>query len=203
MPARTERRANGLRILTGAHASVRALRRAGYVAEIHGNKLWNSSFLLMEYLKKRPLPAGTRVLEIGCGWGLLSIFCAKRFGAVAHGIDADANVLPYMQLHAELNGVEVTSEKKTFAQLTTKMLADYDLVVGGDICFWDDLNRDLFNLIRRAQKAGVGTVMIADPCRPPFTALAERCEATLPNAERRTLHLSRPVKASGQILIVR
>ncbi|MEE2891356.1 MAG: methyltransferase domain-containing protein [Pseudomonadota bacterium] len=203
MPARTERRANGLRILTGAHASVRALRRAGHVAEIHGNKLWNSSFLLMEHLKKHPLPAGTRVLEIGCGWGLLSIFCAKRFGAVAHGIDADANVQPYMHLHAELNGVEVTSEKKTFAQLTTKMLADYDLVVGGDICFWDDLNRDLFNLIRRARKAGVGTVMIADPCRPPFTALAERCEATLPNTERRTVHLSRPVKASGQILIVR
>ena len=203
MPARTERRANGLRILTGAHASVRALRRAGHVAEIHGNKLWNSSFLLMEHLKKHPLPAGTRVLEIGCGWGLLSIFCAKRFGAVAHGVDADANVQPYMHLHAELNGVEVTSEKKTFAQLTTKMLADYDLVVGGDICFWDDLNRDLFNLIRRARKAGVGTVMIADPCRPPFTALAERCEATLPNTERRTVHLSRPVKASGQILIVR
>ena len=203
MPARTERRANGLRILTGAHASGRALRRAGHVAEIHGNKLWNSSFLLMEHLKKHPLPAGTRVLEIGCGWGLLSIFCAKRFGAVAHGVDADANVQPYMHLHAELNGVEVTSEKKTFAQLTTKMLADYDLVVGGDICFWDDLNRDLFNLIRRARKAGVGTVMIADPCRPPFTALAERCEATLPNTERRTVHLSRPVKASGQILIVR
>ncbi|MCH2100184.1 MAG: class I SAM-dependent methyltransferase, partial [Pseudomonadales bacterium] len=184
MPARTERRANGLRILTGAHASVRALRRAGHVAEIHGNKLWNSSFLLMEHLKKHPLKAGTRVLEIGCGWGLLSIFCAKRFGAVAHGIDADANVQPYMHLHAELNGVEVTSEKKTFAQLSTKMIADYDLVLGGDICFWDDLNRDLFNLIRRARKAGVGTVMIADPCRPPFTALAERCEATLPNTER-------------------
>ena len=202
MSRTTQRRANGLTILTAAHPRMRALKRAGHVAEIHGHRLWNSSFLLMEHLKKHPPPAGARILEIGCGWGLLGIWCAKRFGARVRGIDADAHVLPYLRLHAELNGVEIGCERRTFEQLTGRELAAFDLILGGDICFWDEMTRALYNLIRRARRAGAGTVMIADPCRPPFTALAERCEARLPDAGRVDVRLTRPVRASGQILIV-
>ena len=202
MPQPTRRRANGLTILTSGDPAIRRLRRAGHVAEIHGNKLWDSSFMIMEHLKKHPLPGGTRVLEIGCGWGLLGVFCAKRFGAEVHGIDADENVLPYLDLHAELNGVTLTRERKTFEQLTTRYLEDFDVVLGGDICFWDEMTRQLYNLIRRAQKAGVRQIMIADPCRPPFTELAERCEARMDDARRVSVTLRRPVQASGQILIV-
>lgn len=199
MPTRTE----GLTILDGSHPSIRALKRAGHVAEIHGNKLWNSSFLVMEHLRRNPLPKGSRVLEIGCGWGLLGIWCAKRFDARVSAIDADANVLPYLQLHAELNDVEVSAERKTFEQLTTRYLADFDVILGGDICFWDEMTRQLYNLIRRAQRAGVEAVMIADPCRPPFTDLAERCEANMDGAHRVDVRVTRPRRATGQILIVR
>ncbi len=203
MSTRTQYRTGGLTVLTSAHPRMRALKRAGHVAEIHGNKLWNSSFLVMEHLKKHPLKKGARVLEIGCGWGLLGIWCAKRFDASVHGIDADANVLPYLRLHAELNGVAMSCERKTFDQLTTGFLANFDVILGGDICFWDELARQLYNLIRRAKRAGVGTVMIADPCRPPFTELAERCEARLEDAGRVDVRVTRPKRATGQILIVR
>jgi predicted nicotinamide N-methyase len=202
MPKPTRRRANGLTILGASDPAIRRLRRAGHVAEIHGNKLWDSSFMIMEHLKKHPLPVGTRVLEIGCGWGLLGVFCAKRFGAAVHGIDADENVLPYLDLHAELNRVTITRQKRTFEQLTTRYLEDFDVILGGDICFWDAMTRQLYNLIRRSQRAGVSRVMIADPCRPPFTELAERCEARMDHARRVTVTLRRPVQASGQILIV-
>ena len=135
MPAPTQRRANGLTVLSSSDPRMRALRRAGHVAEIHGNKAWKASFLLMEHLKRHPLPEGARVLELGCGWGLLGMFCAKRFGSRVHGIDADAHVLPYLQLHADLNGVTLTAERRRFDQLTTAFLGDFDAIVGADICF--------------------------------------------------------------------
>jgi predicted nicotinamide N-methyase len=202
MPARTQRRANGLTILSSSDPRMRALRRAGHVAEIHGNKAWNASFLLMEHLKRHPLPRSARVLELGCGWGLLGMFCAKRFGSRVHGIDADAHVLPYLELHAALNGVELTAGRRRFDQLTTAFLGDFDVIVGADICFWDTLGRDLWNLIRRARKAGVERIRIADPGRPPFTELAERCEARFDDAVRVHKEIRRPVQTRGEILAI-
>jgi predicted nicotinamide N-methyase len=200
--APTFRRINGLVCLDTRDPRMRRLRRAGHVAEIHGNRLWNSSFLVMDYLKRHPLPSGTRVLELGCGRGLLGLFCAKRFGARVHGIDADPNVLPYLQLHAEVNGLTMTAERRSFDRLTSAFLGEFDLIVGADICFWDDLSRQLRNLIRRARRGGAGRVMIADPGRPPFHALAEHCAARLDAVEQMEMRLRRPVRVTGELLIV-
>lgn len=196
------RRINGLVCLDTRDPRMRRLRRAGHVAEIHGNRLWNSSFLLMDYLKRHPLPAGSRVLELGCGRGLLGLFCAKRFGARVHGIDADPNVLPCLQLHAEVNGLTMTAERRTFDRLTGAFLGEFDLILGADICFWDDLGRQLRNLIRRARRGGAGRVMIADPGRPPFHDLVDSCMARLETVAHREVRIRRPVRATGELLIV-
>ena len=197
------RRALGLKILNANHKDIRRLKREGYQAELHGNKFWNSSFLVMDYLRKYPPRRKARILEIGCGWGLLGLYCAKNFDARVTGIDADANVFPYLQLHADLNGVSMKTEKKSFQQLTIQYLKDYDLILGADICFWDEMTGLLMNLINRSRKAGVRQVMIADPCRPPFTDLAQRCQEKFDDVEIVEKFLSRPVRASGEILIVR
>ncbi|MDA0789191.1 MAG: methyltransferase domain-containing protein [Proteobacteria bacterium] len=202
MPTRTMRRAFGLTILNSQHNDVRKLKREGNVPEIHGNKFWNSSFLIMDYLRKHPPGKQTRVLEIGCGWGLLGLYCAKTFGCSVHGIDADENVLPYLELHAEANGVTMTSEQKTFEALNTRYLSRFDLIVGADICFWDEMTGVLFNLIGRARRAGVKQVMIADPCRPPFNDLVEKTRTRFDDVTVVDSHLKRPVNASGEILIV-
>ncbi|MBL6691009.1 MAG: methyltransferase domain-containing protein [Pseudomonadales bacterium] len=203
MATATHRQALGLKILNGKHPRVRQLKRDGYVAEIHGNKFWNSSYLIMSYLKKHPLPKKTRVLEIGCGWGLLGIYCNKEFGNKVHGIDADENVLPYLELHAEINKAKMTGEKKTFNQLTVDYLKDFDVILGADICFWDDMTKQLYKLMGRARKAGVKQIMISDPCRPPFNELAAKCQDKLEDVELVEKFLKRPVNASGEILIVR
>ena len=197
------RRAFGMKILNARHPQVQQLKRDGNEAEIHGHKFWNSSYLIMDYLQRHPLKKGTRVLEIGCGWGLLGQYCARRFGCRVHGIDADRNVLPYLELHAKFNGVEMTAEKKTFKQLSTDYLRRFDLILGADICFWDEITDELYLLIKRARRAGVKEVMIADPCRPPFNELSERCTEQLEDVEVVEKYLSRPVNASGEILIVR
>ena len=203
MTIRNQRTAFGLKILNSNHKEIRRLKRAGYIADIHGNKFWNSSFLIMDYLKKHPLKKNLKVLEIGCGWGLLGIYCARQFDAQVTGIDADENVLPYMQLHAEQNGVCIEGKKMTFQQLTTAKLQDFDIIVGADICFWEEMSGMLLNLIKRAKKAGVSQVIIADPCRSPFTDLAQRCQKIYgEQAQIEGKWLKRPVNASGEILAV-
>ncbi|MBC80329.1 MAG: SAM-dependent methyltransferase [Gammaproteobacteria bacterium] len=202
MPTNTMRRAHGLKILNARHKEIRRLKREGHVAEIHGNKFWNSSFLIMDHLRRHPLAKRTRVLEIGCGWGLLGLYCAKRFGCRVHGIDADAHVLPYLQLHADVNEVKMMAEKKTFQQLTVDYLSNFDLILGADICFWDELTPVLINLMNRAQKAGVKEIMIADPCRPPFNDLSNKAQERFDEVTVVEKFLSKPVRASGEILIV-
>lgn len=198
----SSRKAYGLTILKSSHAEIRRLKREGHEPELHGNKFWNSSYLIMEYLKKHPLKKKSRVLEIGCGWGLLGIHCAKKFDAKVSGIDLDENVGPYLDLHAEINGVKMTFEKRSFQQMTLERLKKFDIIFGSDICYWDEMTPVLFNLIKRAKKAGVKQVMIADPCRPPFNDLSERCQNYFDNVEVVEKWIGKPVKASGEILIV-
>lgn len=198
-----ERRSFGLRILKSGHKEIRQLKKAGHEPEIHGHRFWNSSYLIMDYLKKHPIRKRARVMEIGCGWGLLGIYCAKMFDARVTGIDADKHVLPYMELHARINGVKVKMEKNSFEKITTERLSKVDIILGADICFWDDMTASLYNLIRRALRAGVKQIIIADPCRPPFTELSLRCMNRLANADTIERAVTRPVHASGELLIVR
>ena len=117
----------------------------------------------MDYLTHQGLPEGSRVMEVGCGWGLAGIYCAKNFGARVTGIDADDNVFPYLDLHAEINGVEVKTKKARFEELKKKTLAKQDLIIGGDICFWDEMIDPLYDLVKKARKAGVAQIILADP----------------------------------------
>ena len=94
-----EIRAYGVRVLLSHHPEIRRLKRHNHPTN-HGNKFWTSSWLLMDYFKKNGLEQETRVLEIGCGWGLAGIYCAKKHGAVVTGVDVDSEVLPFSRLHA-------------------------------------------------------------------------------------------------------
>ena len=141
-------------------------------------------------------------MEIGCGWGLLGIFCAKHFDARVTATDADRNVFPFLDLHAEINGVQIATERARFERLTLERLKSVDVLLGADVCFWDELTPVLFNLVKRALKAGVKQIIIGDPSRSPFTELAERC-GTFDNVSVIARSMTRPVHASGELLIVR
>ena len=171
-PRRKYRQAYGIRLLLSHHPEVRKLKRSS-APSVHGNKLWKSTWLLMDYLHRRGLPAGVRVMEIGCGWGLLGIYCAKKYGARVISVDVDPEVFPFLRLHAEVNEVQISTMKKGFDGLRTTHLQQVDALVGADICFWDTLVRPLKNLILRALRAGVKQVLISDPGRSPFEEVGE------------------------------
>jgi 2-polyprenyl-3-methyl-5-hydroxy-6-metoxy-1,4-benzoquinol methylase len=133
-----ELNAYGIKVLLSPHPAIRRLKR-GFRPNSHGNRFWWSSWLLMDYFRRNGLPGGSRILEVGCGWGLLSIYCAKKHNAVATGADIDRNVLPYGMFHAQINNVNVDFIQKGFEQLRKKDLEKYDIILGADICFWDDM----------------------------------------------------------------
>ncbi|QIL89036.1 class I SAM-dependent methyltransferase [Microbulbifer harenosus] len=189
----------GLTVRKNAHPDMRRLRREAGDASLHGNKFWKSSCLTMDYLTKNPLIKGARVLDLGCGWGLGGIFCAKAFDAKVTSLDADPSVFPFAEYHAALNGVEIKTWHCRYEKVTQAALAEFDAVIGTDICFWDKLEAPLFNLTRRALRAGVDRIVLVDPGRPPFRQLAERAVEKL-DAGYFEWQTQRPIKATGCIL---
>src|SRR2546426_5447990 len=126
-----ERQVYGLTMLHPSHPEVRRLQYDAARPSLHGHKVWPTSFVLMDYLQQRGVPPQARVLELGCGWGLVGIACAKTFQAQVTGLDADAAGFSYLQLHAQRNGGHLATRQGTLADLGAQGLAAVDLIRGG------------------------------------------------------------------------
>ena len=138
-------------------------------------------------------------MEIGCGWGLAGIYCAKQYGAIVTGVDIDAEVFPYLRLHADINKVHVATLHQKFNKLKETDVQDIDVVIGADICFWDKMVFPLKRFIRRALNAGVKEVIIADPARSPFEKLSKYF-VKKGKGETLDWHAQRPRNIKGQLL---
>ncbi|WP_317930085.1 class I SAM-dependent methyltransferase [Halioxenophilus sp. WMMB6] len=167
------REAFGLTLLKNSHPDIRRLKRQTANTTLHGNKFWQAASVLIDYLQEFPPEPGSRILEIGCGWGLAGIFCAKQYGCEVVALDADESVFPFLEHHALLNQVQVDTVQMGTEAVTTEQLAGFDLVIGSDICFWESLTQALGEFIERAIDADIERMVIADPGRPTFRTLAE------------------------------
>lgn len=201
MPNEDYHYVNDLIILKKKHHLIKHINKNFSDPEIHGTKVWGSSFLIMDYLMDQPPEPGSDILEVGCGWGLLGIFCAKHFDAQVTATDADANVFPYLDAHSVLNDVEVETLVARYEELKIKDIKGFDYVLGGDICFWDELVEPLYTLVKKAVKAKVGTIIIADPGRPPFLKLAKRCIQEF-GGELLDYSIKKPRKVDGSLLVI-
>lgn len=189
----------GLKIYRKNHPKLKRLLAKTDSPEIHGDKIWFSSYFIMDHLESRPPLRKSRVMEIGCGWGLLGIYCAKYYGARVTAVDADRYVFPFLNAHAILNDVQITTCTRRYEDLKTKELHSQDMVLGGDICFWDKLVPPLYHLINKSLRAGVGKIVIADPGRKPFLKLAKRCRKQF-GAELYEWDIKQPKKTQGYLL---
>ncbi|MFK7828418.1 MAG: methyltransferase [Congregibacter sp.] len=170
-----QHRFRGVVMPTSSHPAIRRVKRLHDAPAIHGNKVWKSSCLIIDYLEQNPQPAPKKVLDAGCGWGIAGIWCAKHFSASVTSVDADPCVFPFLEATAALNGVTTTPRAVRFEQLSTAYLTGFDTLIAADVCFWDELVGPVSNLVNRAVKAGVKRIIIADPERPTFSDMAERC----------------------------
>jgi predicted nicotinamide N-methyase len=180
---------------------VRKLKRQQSGHSAHGNKVWRSSFVLMDYLTTYPPEPASQVLDIGCGWGLTSIFLAKEYAANVTGLDIDSGVEPFLQLQAQVNQCKINFQAGSFENLSLSELSAYDLMIAADICFWDEMIDPLLDLFSSALSAGVKRIVIADPGRPPFWLLCEHAVETL-NAEIVTRRIYEPWRTEKFILVI-
>lgn len=140
-------------------------------------------------------------MDAGCGWGITGIWCAKSWQAEVTAVDADPDVFPYLHATAKANGVAVTTLARRFEKITTRELAQFDVLVAADVCFWDELINPVFNLVNRAVKAGVGKIVIADPGRSPFVEVAQRAQERF-GADVIDYRTRKPAPASGSLMII-
>jgi predicted nicotinamide N-methyase len=195
---------NDVLILKKSHKLIRRMRRNLPEPEIHGYQVWNSSFLIMDYLLQHPPKKRSKIMEIGCGWGILSVFCAEHFKAKVTATDADEHVFPYLEAHALLNDVSVKTRTARYEELSVKDLKGQQYMLGGDICFWDKLVKPLFSAISNAREAGVKCIIIADPGRSPFHKLAKRCKKQWgDDVELVDWSCEEPKNMSCELLIIR
>jgi predicted nicotinamide N-methyase len=168
----------GIRIPRPSHPGLRRLRTR-HAPSAQGHRTWNSTWLLIDYLQHQDPPHGLRILDLGCGWGLASVFCALHGALQVIAADADSQVFPFLHLHARLNQVQVQTLQASFAQIPDQLLLYQDLLIGADICFSENLTASLYNLLERALRCGVSRAILADPGRPAFNNLCALCAQNL------------------------
>ena len=198
---KSEVREYGLRVFRPRHHIIRRLKRT-HAASFHGFRLWPSSWLLMDFLSRLGLRRGARVMEVGCGWGLAGIYCAKSYGAQIISVDIDKEVFPFLRIHTLINHVQTSTVNLGFDDLTSAQLRGVDVMIGADICFWDSLADSLSALIYRALGEGVQSVVIADPGRSSFAKVSRRFIKEM-TAEVWDRSIKRPYPIQGQILKIR
>jgi predicted nicotinamide N-methyase len=193
--------AYGIYLLESKHRLIRRLRKA-YQPSVHGHKTWRASFLLMDYLQHEPLAKRSRVLEIGCGWGPGSVFCASRFNAKVTALDIDREVFPFLEVLAELNGVKVEPLVSRFEKVTDEQLSRFDVIVASDICFWDNLVNPLSRFVARALDCGVKRVIVTDPGRPTFYEFCDRVRKRH-GVELQEWYATEPEYFAGEVVEIR
>ena len=83
--------------------------------------------LRLEYIDRRVTLAGKKVLDVGCGGGILSEAMAQR-GADVTGIDMGEAPLSVARLHKHESGVEVDYQQITAEELADREGGEYDVV---------------------------------------------------------------------------
>ena len=127
-------------------------------------QLWPSGTALAQAIAARPL-AGRRVLELGCGLGLVGV-TAARGGATVTVVDRSPEAIAFATLNAERNGVTLQAAVRAFDQ-PKRLLAEapWDLVLAADVLYEQRNVPVLLWLLPRLVDT-TGEVWLADPGRP-------------------------------------
>lgn len=83
--------------------------------------------LRLEYIESQTALAGKRVLDVGCGGGILSEGLARR-GAEVTGIDMGAASLTAARLHLLESGLKVDYQQATVEQFAAQNPAAFDVI---------------------------------------------------------------------------
>lgn len=193
----------GMTVAKPSHPRMRALREHGVEPQHFASRIWGASYLLVDYLARQPLVNEGDMLEIGCGWGLVSQYLASRcHHARMTATDLDNDVFPYLDVLSDINHTEVRTVCASFHELCQRSLSRYRLLVGADICYSQAHARQLQALVEHAFAEGIEEIILADIGRPPFLTLHEHLSEQA-DMQWFAHAITRPVRQQGYILHLR
>ncbi|EWH11223.1 methyltransferase [Catenovulum agarivorans DS-2] len=191
----------GVNIFKPNHPDVQALVEDGFVPQHYASKVWQSNFLLMNILKDVPFKRQLKVLEIGAGWGALSVFMNKHYNAEVIASDLDENLKPYQQSLAGHNDTEVDSQTIAIEDISEAILDDTDLIVASDICYNKDTKQALQLLVESVACRSDVVMLLADIGRKAFMQLSDDNKIFL-DVELQNHRIEQPIEMDGYVLSV-
>ena len=130
--------------------------------------LWPSAAHLAARLALRPVLAGERILEIGCGLALASLVGHRR-GADVTASDCHPLAEAFLLENLRLNGLQPMKYRHgqwgvAAGLLATDVQGCFDLIIGSDLLYERDADESLAAFISR-HAAPAAEVWIVDPDR--------------------------------------
>lgn len=141
--------------------------------------VWSSGLHLAAHMAGRPVKAGERILEIGCGLALASLVCHRR-GADVTASDRHPLTADFLRENLRLNNLSPLPYRTGDwcaepgphdPDRHPAALGRFDLIIGSDVLYERDEPGHLAGFIGR-HAMPTAEVVIVDPDRsnrPPFT----------------------------------
>lgn len=140
---------------------------------------WASGQVLAAYLLTHPQRvAGRRVLDFGCGSGVVAIAAALAGAREVIACDIDPLALAATRVNAALNGVSLTLADDFHA-----VEGPLDLIIVADVLY-DRANFEwLGRFVERAPEVLVADSRVKDFDFPPYRQIARQASCTLPDLD--------------------
>ena len=139
-------------------------------------QLWPSGTALARAVATEPL-AGRRVLELGCGLGLVSVAAALA-GAEVLAVDRSPEAVTFTAANADRNGARVSTAVCAFDQPEPLLAAaPWELVLAADVLYEQRNVPVLLWLLPRLVGPG-GAAWLADPGRGGLETFLTGADAT-------------------------
>jgi predicted nicotinamide N-methyase len=139
-------------------------------------ELWPSGTALARAVAGRPL-GGRRVLELGCGLGLVSVAAALA-GAEVLAVDRSPEAVTFTAANATRNGAQVRTAVCAFDQPEPLLAeAPWDLVLAADVLY-EQRNIPVLLWLLPRLAGPAGEVWLADPGRNGLDTFLTGVDAT-------------------------
>lgn len=140
---------------------------------------WASGQVLARFLLEQPdRVRGRRVLDFGCGSGVVAIAAALAGAREVIACDIDPLALAATRSNARRNGVTVTITDDFFG-----IEGDIDLIIVADVLYDRTNFAWLQRFIERADRVLIADSRVKDFDHPPYRQVARHSSCTLPDLD--------------------